>query len=40
MLEPDGDRGPMFTDATLRTAVIQGLDPEGDRLEAPCRSGS
>ena len=35
MLEPDGGRGPTFTDATLRTAVIQGLDPEGNRLEAP-----
>ena len=35
MLEPDGGRGPAFTDATLRTAVIEGLDPEGSRLEAP-----
>ena len=35
MLEPDGGRGPTFTDATLRTAVVQGLDPEGSRLEWP-----
>ncbi|HEX5643092.1 MAG TPA: hypothetical protein VFZ86_12260 [Thermoleophilia bacterium] len=41
MLEPDGGRGPTFSDATLRTAVIEGLDPEGSRLEARrCRSGS
>ena len=35
MLQPDGTRGPTYTDATLRTAVTQGLDPEGSRLEAP-----
>ncbi len=35
MLEPDGGRGPTFTDAALRTAVVQGLDPEGSRLEWP-----
>jgi len=35
MLQPDGTRGPTYTDATLRTAVTQGLDPEGSRLESP-----
>jgi mono/diheme cytochrome c family protein len=35
MLEPDGGRGHTFTDASIRTAVIQGLDSEGSRLEAP-----
>ena len=35
MLDPDGSRGPTFTDAGIRTAVTQGLDPEGSRLEAP-----
>jgi len=35
MLQPDGTRGPTYTDATLHTAVTQGLDPEGSRLEAP-----
>ena len=35
MLQPDGTRGPTYTDTTLRTAVTQGLDPEGSRLETP-----
>ena len=35
MVEPDGTRGPTFSDATLRTAVTQGIDPEGDHLEWP-----
>ena len=35
MLQPDGTRGPTYTDTTLHTAVTQGLDPEGSRLEAP-----
>ena len=35
MLDPDGTRGPSFTDASLRTAVTEGLDPEGERLESP-----
>jgi len=35
MLETDGGRGHTFTDAGIKTAVIQGLDPEGSRLEAP-----
>ena len=35
MLQPDGTRGPTYTDTTLRKAVTQGLDPEGSRLESP-----
>ena len=26
---------PAYTDAGIRTAVTQGLDPEGSQLEAP-----
>lgn len=32
---PDGTRGPTYTDASIKTAVTQGLDPEGSHLEAP-----
>ncbi|HJW76257.1 MAG TPA: hypothetical protein VJ787_11435 [Thermoleophilia bacterium] len=32
MLEADGVRGPTFTDADIRRAVTQGIDPEGDTL--------
>ncbi len=35
MLMPDGTRGPAYSDAGIMTAVTQGLDPEGSRLEAP-----
>jgi mono/diheme cytochrome c family protein len=35
MLQPDGTRGPSYTDARLRTAVTQGLDPEGSHLQSP-----
>jgi mono/diheme cytochrome c family protein len=35
MLEPDGSRGPTFTDASMRTAVTEGVDPEGDHLLWP-----
>jgi cytochrome c oxidase subunit II len=35
MLMPDGTRGPVYTDASIRTAVTQGIDPQGSRLEAP-----
>ena len=35
MLLPDGSRGPTYTDAAIRTAVIQGLDPKGDKLAQP-----
>lgn len=35
MLDPDGTRGPVFTDASMRTAVTEGVDPEGDHLSWP-----
>jgi hypothetical protein len=35
MLMPDGTRGPVYTDAGIRKAVTQGIDPEGSRLESP-----
>jgi cytochrome c oxidase subunit 2 len=35
MLMPDGSRGPAYTDASIETAVTQGIDPEGSQLEAP-----
>jgi hypothetical protein len=35
MLQPDGSRGPTYTDATLRKAVTQGIDPEGGKLAQP-----
>lgn len=35
MLQPDGTRGPAYTDASLRTAVTTGIDPTGAHLEAP-----
>ena len=35
MVQPDGSRGPTYTDATLRTAVTRGIDPEGNHLEWP-----
>jgi mono/diheme cytochrome c family protein len=35
MLQPDGSRGPTYTDATLRKAVTQGIDPEGSKLAQP-----
>lgn len=35
MLEPDGSRGPTFSDATLKRAVIQGIDAEGEQLAWP-----
>ena len=35
MLQPDGSRGPTYTDAGIRKAVTQGIDPEGDRLAWP-----
>ena len=35
MLEPDGTRGPVFTDESIRTAVTEGVDPEGDHLSWP-----
>jgi cytochrome c1 len=35
MLQPDGSRGPTYTDAALRRAVTQGIDPEGGKLAQP-----
>lgn len=35
MLDPDGSRGPTYTDATLRRAVSQGIDPGGAHLAWP-----
>ena len=35
MQMPDGTRGLAYTDAGIKTAVIQGLDPEGSHLESP-----
>lgn len=35
MLDPSGSRGPTYTDATLRRAISQGIDPGGDHLAAP-----
>ena len=35
MLMPDGSRGPAYTEASIRTAVTQGIDPGGSQLEAP-----
>jgi cytochrome c oxidase subunit 2 len=35
MLQPDGTRGPTYTDTILRTAVTTGLDPTGAHLAAP-----
>jgi len=35
MLMPDGTRGPVYTDAGIQSAVTQGIDPEGSRLEWP-----
>ena len=32
---PDGTRGPAYTDAAIRTAVVQGTDPKGDKLAQP-----
>lgn len=34
-MAPDGTRGPTCTDATLRCAVMTGIDPEGSRLAWP-----
>jgi len=32
MLEPDGQRGHTYTDATIERAITQGLDAEGEPL--------
>ena len=35
MLEPDGLRGPVYTDAALQRAITQGVDAEGKALAWP-----
>lgn len=35
MLEPDGTRGPTYTNAALKRAITQGLDPEDKPLDWP-----
>jgi cytochrome c oxidase subunit 2 len=35
MLEPDGTRGPTYTDALIRRAITQGIDAEGEPLAWP-----
>ncbi len=35
MLEPDGTRGPIYTDDLIRRAVTQGIDAEGKLLDWP-----
>jgi hypothetical protein len=35
MLEPDGGRGPRYTDDAIRRAVTQGIDAEGKPLAWP-----
>lgn len=32
MREPDGTRGPIYTDALIRRAVVEGIDPDGNTL--------
>ena len=34
MLEPDGERGHTYTDATIRGAITEGLDAEGEPLNS------
>jgi hypothetical protein len=35
MLQPDGTRGPTYTDTSLHRAITQGIDPKGDQLASP-----
>lgn len=35
MVEPDGERGPTYTDELIRRAVTQGIDAEGKPLAWP-----
>jgi Cytochrome c len=35
MLQPDGSRGPTYTDGTLKRAVTEGIDPQGAHLAWP-----
>lgn len=34
MLEPDGERGHTYTEATIKRAITQGLDAEGEPLDS------
>jgi cytochrome c oxidase subunit 2 len=34
MVEPDGERGHTYTDATIRRAITEGLDAEGEPLDS------
>lgn len=33
MIEPDGTRGPTYTDALIRRAVVEGIGADGDALD-------
>ncbi len=35
MREPDGSRGPLYTDALIQRAITQGIDADGKPLEWP-----
>jgi cytochrome c oxidase subunit 2 len=35
LTEPDGTRGPTYTDDQMRRAITQGIDPEGKSLDWP-----
>ncbi len=35
MLEPDGTRGPTYTNDLIRRAIAQGIDAEGKPLDWP-----
>ena len=35
MREPEGSRGPLYTDALIQRAVTQGIDADGKPLEWP-----
>lgn len=35
MLEPDGSRGPTYTEAQIKRAITQGIDAEGQPLAWP-----
>ena len=34
MRDPDGSRGPTFTDELIRRAVVEGIDPDGETLSS------
>lgn len=35
MLQPDGTRGPTYTDPLIQRAVVRGIDPQGQPLAWP-----